>query len=116
MGGWGTPGDRLPGFMVIPKLIKRKVTAQLPVALFRHLIKVVKLEVCATSVGKGRFSVRFAFINRDTEGVHRDWTSSPASSIIITRALFLLFLDEYSQGMQSRNLCTPRIQRDLLEF
>lgn len=29
MGGWGTPGDRLPGFMVIPKLIKRKVTVQL---------------------------------------------------------------------------------------
>lgn len=103
MGGWGTPGDRLPGFMVIPKLIKRKVTVQLPslllaVALFCHLIKVVKLEVCATSVGKRRFSVHFAFINRDTEGVHRDWTSSPASSIIITRALFLLFLDEYSQG------------------
>lgn len=43
-------GDRLPGFMVIPKLIKRKVTVLLPVALFCHLIKLVKLEVCATSV------------------------------------------------------------------
>lgn len=59
--------------MVIPKLIKRKVTVQLPslllaVALFCHLIKVVKLEVCATSVGKRRFSVRFAFIKPGHRG------------------------------------------------
>lgn len=109
-------GDRLPGFMVIPKLIKRKVTVLLPVALFCHLIKLVKLEVCATSVVQRPFLRSFCIYKPGQGGgLRRDWTSSPASSIIITRALFLLFLDEYSRGTRPRNLCTPRIQRDLPE-